>query len=72
MKKLSIQEVKERSEELDLSPAFIRDVEAGNIELYRYKTKDEKGELLRQDWMYHSAGDCIIGLRINGVKLGWA
>ena len=71
MRKLPINEVKERNNELKLSIAFVKDVELGNIDIYEYDTEDEMSQLLSEDWMYHSEDDKIIGLRINGARLGW-
>lgn len=71
MRKLSINEVKERNDELQLSKAFVRDIELGNVEVYEYDTNDELYQLFNEDWMYHSEDDMIVGLRINDSRLGW-
>lgn len=71
MRKLSTNEVKEKNVELQLSKAFVKDVELGNVEIYEYETQDEQTNLLNQDWMYHSENDKIVGLRMTDAKLGW-
>ncbi|PGK52342.1 hypothetical protein CN918_31620 [Priestia megaterium] len=69
MRQLTILEVKDNQEKLDLTSTFLYNMEKGRIALYRYETNEERTALLQKDWCYDSEHDKFIALRINKAVL---